>query len=55
MASYARAENISTQKGTGEKPASSADDALMQHAREAQKIASYARKEDVGHQKVPSL
>lgn len=52
MASYARSENVTTQKGTGEKPSQTADDALMAHGRETQKIASYARREDVNTQKV---
>jgi hypothetical protein len=49
-ASYAKSEQLSTQKGTGEKSSQVADQ-TTQHAMAAQKVNSYSRSEGLSHQK----
>jgi len=51
VASYSRSENITTQKGTGEKPTQNSDDQSMQHAKAAQQVSSYAKRENIETQK----
>jgi len=50
ITSYAKSEQLTTQKGTGDKYHETVD-IHTQHALQSQKIASYGKPENLGHQK----